>query len=265
VKRRDVIVGLGGAVAGGGAVATEEVARAALSGGDRSHLPFYGGYASAIRPDLSMPSSPSSAVYWRADRPDRAVALTFDDGPAPEWTPTVLAALDAEGVPGTFFCQGVNVRRHGSIHRESPGRHELGNHSWDHPDLARLDLAAATDQLRRTSEAMHTAFGIEPTLFRPPYGHISGAALLAAAQTGLTTVFWSAQMREDRFADRPAGIVDYAASVVHPGAIILFHDVGSAVRRVAIDHLRGIIGRLRDDGYSFHTVSELLRVSHVTA
>jgi peptidoglycan/xylan/chitin deacetylase (PgdA/CDA1 family) len=265
VKRRDMLVGLGGAVVGAGAGVGEEAARAAIARSDTSHLPFYGGYASAIRPDLTRPSAPSLDVHWRADRTDRALALTFDDGPRPDWTPLVLAALDAEDVPGTFFCQGVNVVRHGSIHRDSPGRHELANHTWDHPDLARLDLGAATDQLHRTSEAMHTAFGVAPTLFRPPYGHISGAALLAAAQSGLTTVFWSAQMREDQFVSRPAGIVDYAASVVHPGAVVLFHDVGSSVRRVAIDNLRGIIGRLRDEGYTFHTVSDLLRVSHVTA
>ncbi len=234
------------------------MAAAADVPGPHTPLPFYGGFASAIRPDLKRPARADSRIVWRADRADRALALTFDDGPLPDWTPRVLAALAAEDVPATFFVKGVNVRDHGTIHQDSVGRHEIGNHTWDHPDLARLDLAAVTDQLARTTEAIHTAYGIVPSLFRPPYGHVGGSAVLAAAQAGLTTVFWSAQFREDLYVKHPLGIVDGTAAVVHPGAIVLGHDTGHSQRLVAVDNLRAVIARLKELGYTFHTVSALL-------
>lgn len=259
MNRRTVLAGLGGALAG---AATTRVSDAlgldAPVSGPHTPLPFYGGYASAIRPDLSRPGAAGSNLVWRADRTDLACALTFDDGPRPDWTPRVLAALEAEDVPATFFVKGINVRDHGPIHADSLGRHEIGNHTWDHPDLAKLDLAACTDQLKRTTEAIHTAYGIVPTLFRPPYGHVGGSAVLAAAQAGLTTVFWSAQFREGQYVDHPAGIADGVAETMHPGAIVLGHDTGPKDRLVAIDNLRGIIDRLRGMGYTFHTVSDLL-------
>lgn len=253
------MAGLGGAVIGAAVagIGVDE-ASAASAPGPHTPLPFYGGHASAIRPDLGRPARPDSSIVWRADRSDRALALTFDDGPEPDWTPRVLAALADEDVPATFFVKGVNVRDHGAIHADSVGRHEIGNHTWDHPDLARLDLATCTDQLNRTTEAIHTAYGIVPTLFRPPYGHVGGSAVLAAAQAGLVTVFWSAQFREDLFVERPSGIVDQVAEMVHPGAIVLGHDTGSPSRLVAIENLRPVIARLKEMGYTFHTVSELL-------
>ncbi|MEO7069726.1 MAG: polysaccharide deacetylase family protein [Nostocoides sp.] len=259
MNRRTALVGLGGAMLG--ASATGIGIRAASAEGEpgpHTPLPFYGGFASAIRPDLGRPTAAGASIVWRADRSDRTVALTFDDGPRPDWTPRVLDALAAEDVPATFFVKGVNVRDHGPLHANSIGRHEIGNHTWDHPDLARLDLKACTEQLARTTAAIHAAYGIVPALFRPPYGHAGGSAILAAAQAGLTTVFWSAQFRENLYVQRPEGIIGGVAGQVHPGAIVLGHDTGPRVRLVAIDNLRGIIGRLKDMGYTFHTVSELL-------
>lgn len=257
---------MGGAVLGASAGALGvQAAAAANAPGPHTPLPFYGGFASAIRPDLKRPDRAGGSLIWRADRADRALALTFDDGPRPDWTPRVLAALAAEDVPATFFVKGINVRDHGAIHKDSVGRHEIGNHTWDHPDLARLDLAAVTDQLHRTTEAIHTAYGIVPSLFRPPYGHVGGSAVLAAAQAGLTTVFWSAQFRENLYVDHPSAIVDGIAAMVHPGAIVLGHDTGPSQRLVTIDNLRAVIARLKEMGYTFHTVSALLAGAHPTS
>src|SRR5665647_2386571 len=107
-----------------------------------SPLQFYGGFASGVRPDLSPPSVSGSSVVWSGMTDTRRVALTFDDGPMPDWTPQVLRALARHDVPATFFLKGINVQRHGAIHSDSVGTHELGNHTWDHPDLARLDYTS---------------------------------------------------------------------------------------------------------------------------
>jgi len=220
-------------------------------------LQFYGGYASGIRPDLSPPSAAGCSVLWSGMTDHKRVALTFDDGPMPEWTPRVLEALARHDVPATFFLKGINVQLHGAIHRDSVGTHELGNHTWDHPDLARLDYTGCKSQLERTSAVIQETYGKRPTLFRPPYGHLAGSSLLTAAEQSLTTVLWSAQMNENRFEDHPAGIVGAVRKAARPGSIILAHDTGPDNRLVAIDNLDAIITGLKADGFTFTTVSAL--------
>jgi peptidoglycan/xylan/chitin deacetylase (PgdA/CDA1 family) len=214
-------------------------------------------YASAVHPDLSPPSASTGAVVWSGGTGARRLALTFDDGPRPAWTPRVLEVLARHDVPATFFLRGDNVALHGPIHRDSVGRHELGNHTWDHPDLARLGYTECRDQLRRTSRIMADVYGVRPTLFRPPYGHVAGSSLLAAAEERMVTVIWSMQMRENLYLDHPSAIVDAVRSQVRPGSLILAHDTGARTRLVTLDHLDGIITALTADGYELTTVSDL--------
>lgn len=141
----------------------------------------------------------------------------------------------------------------------------LANHTFEHHDLGRLDWSRCSTEITSTTRLMTETYGEAPTLFRPPYGHVGGAALLAAAEAGLTTVLWSAQAREDLVASRPDGIVDDIASQVRPGSIVLAHDTGTADRLITIDRLVAIIRRLRDDGYAFATVSDLLATSSAQA
>lgn len=255
-RRQALTAAAGAAVGAAGAVGVSRV-RERLD--EDTPLPFYGSAVSAVRPDRSAPSATTTTIVWGGDPGrGRQVALTFDDGPHPEWTPKVLAALEAEDVPATFFCVGRNVRDHGALHRESVGRHELANHTFEHPDLGRFARDRCRDEIERTSRLLSDTYGVAPTLFRPPYGHVGGAAVLAAAEAGLTTVMWSAQAREDRVVGHPDDIVDDIASQVRPGSIVLAHDTGPEDRLVTIDRLVAIVRRLRDDGYTFATVSDLL-------
>jgi peptidoglycan/xylan/chitin deacetylase (PgdA/CDA1 family) len=261
-RRQALTAGTGAAVGVVGALAASEV-RARLD--ENTPLPFYGSAASAIRPDRSAPGAAGTSVVWSGPGTASRVALTFDDGPHPQWTPRVLAALAAADVPATFFCMGRNVRDHGDLHKGSVGRHELANHTFEHPDLGRLARDRCGEEIARTSELMERTYGSAPTLFRPPYGHLGGAALLAAAEAGLTTVLWSAQAREDLVAARPDGIVDDVAGQVRPGSIVLAHDTGPDDRLITIDRLPRVIERLRADGYTFVTVSDLLAGSSAAA
>lgn len=255
LSRRDVLAAMGATAVGGlGVVAGEKVFAEVNR---QTPLQFYGGFASGVRPDLSPPSAPRGSVVWSGKTDTPRVALTFDDGPMPDWTPRVLAALARHEIPATFFLKGINVQRHGAIHRDSVGTHELGNHTWDHRDLARLDYAQCRDQLERTSAVMEEVYGSRPTLFRPPYGHIAGSSMLAAAEQQLTTVLWSAQIQENHFKDRPSGVVAATRKAAQPGSIILAHDTGPPNRLVTIDNLDAIITGLKTDGFAFTTVSEL--------
>lgn len=259
MTRRDLVLGAGAAVLGslGLTVGVDEGEHLDATADHVRALQSDDVYASAVHPDLSRPHTASGAVVWSGSTQGRRVALTFDDGPRPSWTPRVLEVLARHDVPATFFLRGDNVAAHGEIHRGSVGRHELGDHTWDHPDLARLGYRDCRSQLRRTSQAMADVYGVRPTLFRPPYGYLAGSCLLAAAEERLATVIWSMQMREGLYLRRPCDIVAGVRATVRPGSVILAHDTGPPTRLVTIEHLDAIITALLDDGYELTTVSDL--------
>ncbi|WP_433126900.1 polysaccharide deacetylase family protein [Micromonospora sp. CA-240977] len=256
--RRDLLrrglLAVGGVTLGAG---TSEAWRST-----QHRLPIAGGPASATvgngRQDVGIGAL---EVSWSGRTSQRLVALTFDDGPAPQWTPMVLDTLARHQVPATFFMVGAQARRHADVVRDRLAGHEVGNHSWDHRDLAELDAAEAYDDLRRSHDAIAEATGREPRLLRPPYGHLGGAVLHAAARLDYRLVLWSLQMVERGFPDDPAGHARRIVAEVRPGTIVLGHDVGARRRLVALRGLTDMINGLRQRGYTFVTVSALLRAS----
>src|SRR3712207_6365303 len=113
--------------------------------------PLGGGYASAADAPEAV-RNPSTTVTYYVATDEPVVAFTFDDGPGPRWTPMVLDALEAWQVPATFFMVGGNLRQHAGLVRGRLHRHEVGNHSWSHPDLATLDLDGVRTELERSHE-----------------------------------------------------------------------------------------------------------------
>ncbi|MFI5494633.1 polysaccharide deacetylase family protein [Actinoplanes sp. NPDC051859] len=220
-------------------------------------LPVRGGYADAAA-DLTAVRNAEVKIHYRGDTAESLVALTFDDGPAPKWTPMVLDALDAANVPATFFMTGQHVTQHGGLVKDRLARHEIGNHSWSHADLATLDLGGVTDELTRTHDAIKKHLGRTPTLMRPPFGHLGGSTALAAAQLGYDIVLWSEAMHEHRYANDPAGQAKYIVDAVKPGTIVLAHDEGDDRRLVTVQGLPAMFAGLRQRGFRFVTVSELL-------
>lgn len=222
-------------------------------------LPLWSGPAAATTATRrTHPGRSRLTVNWAVDTDQRRLALTFDDGPSPNWTPKVLDILEQYAVPATFFMVGQRVVANRRLVDGRMARHEAGNHSWDHHDLARLGADRVRDQLRRAHDAIGAAVGRAPVLLRPPYGHFGGSTALVASEFGYSLVLWSQQMRESDFPNNPAGHAEEIASAVVPGTILLAHDVGPEDRLIAIDGLPILIERLRSRGYTFVTVSELL-------
>jgi peptidoglycan/xylan/chitin deacetylase (PgdA/CDA1 family) len=243
-----------GAVVGGGPILAHDAITA------HNPLPLYGGYASATHSDRKTP--PKSArldIVWGVDTAKKLIALTFDDGPKPKWTPEVLSILEETKTRATFFMLGVNARDHGGIVAGRLSGHEVGNHTWEHLDLARQTFEESYGVLRRTHEQLTSLWGREPVLLRPPYGHLAGSSLLAANELGYRIVFWNRQMIESEYSSNPSGLVDYIVSSATPGTILLAHDTGSNDRLIAIRGLATMIQGLRAKGFEFVTVSELLR------
>src|SRR6184192_1743095 len=102
------------------------------------------------------------------------IAMTFDDGPSATLTPKLLDLLAAHHIKATFFVIGENVAEHSEIvARAAREGHEIGNHSWSHPNLAKMSQESVRSQLQRTDDAIKNATGERPTLMRPPYGSIT--------------------------------------------------------------------------------------------
>lgn len=251
ILRRAALVAVG---AGAGAAAFAEAADVT----DRK-LPIRGGAASATAGRrYQHPGNGRLLVTWAVETDRKLVALTFDDGPRPEWTNMVLDTLQRFGTPATFFMVGRRVRKYAEVLRGRMGRHEVANHTWDHGDLARADVDQAYDQLVRAHDAIEEVTGQEPALLRPPYGHVGGGAVLAAAKLEYRVVLWSVQMLESGFPGDPVGHARRIVELTEPGSILLAHDIGNSDRLVALRGLPDMIAGLRRRGFEFVTVSQLM-------
>ncbi len=199
-----------------------------------------------------------------ASMPDHTVALTFDDGPDPTWTPQILAVLRRHSVPATFFVVGSRVLAHPELVREeSRDGHEIGSHTFTHTELSRLPKWRLRLELALTQEAMAAANGTSVSLLRPPYSSNPGAlgadqlaALRNTGRQGYVTVLAD---RDGEDWQRPGAdaIVAKAAPTDGRGAVVLLHD-GGGNRSETVEALEQLIVRLSTQGYRFTTVSAAL-------
>jgi peptidoglycan-N-acetylglucosamine deacetylase len=153
------------------------------------------------------------------------VALTFDDGPHRSGTPAVLGALAAENVAATFFLVGEQVVREPGIAAEIVAAgHEVGLHCHRHRLLLRLPPRQVDDDLRRAAEAIESATGRRPALYRPPYGVFNLAALRAARRSGWQPTLWSRWGRDWERLATPDSIVTNLCASLAAGDVMLLHD-----------------------------------------
>lgn len=152
------------------------------------------------------------------------MALTFDDGPSPQYTPQVLDVLRDHGVKATFFVCGDNVVEYPAVIRRMAAEgHTIGNHTWSHPDLPGLSADDIRDQIQRTQDAITEACSRRPVLFRAPYGDFSDTTLAVCADMGLRPISWSVDP-EDWANPGTDTIVDRVLAGAATGAIVLDHD-----------------------------------------
>ncbi len=193
-------------------------------------------------------------VFWRCEPKTKKIALTFDDGPDPRWTPMALAALTAVGAKATFFQHGDAVRAEPVLTRElAAAGHELANHGSGHLDLTDLSTPQLRDNLLRTHEAIVEVTGQIPKLLRPPWGRIDSPSLYVAAELGYRVALWSHHLPTDGAEKK----VDYNISTATPGMIMLCHDGRSTPANSLFVAVRRLLTELTDAGYEFVTVSDL--------
>lgn len=185
--------------------------------------------------------SPSRRRRWRrvpgleAVPVAAGVALTFDDGPDPEGTPPVLAALGALGARATFFVLGRHVGERPDLAREIVARgHEVALHGMEHRRHDKLSASEAERELGAGIEAIAGATGERPRWYRPPFG-ASSPTLAAVCETlGLRLAYWSA-WGQDWEESTPARIAALVRRGLQPGAVVLLHDSARYAQRAAAD------------------------------
>jgi peptidoglycan-N-acetylglucosamine deacetylase len=155
------------------------------------------------------------------------VALTFDDGPDPSSTPEFAQVLADRSVRATFFMLGSMVARAPRLAADiAAAGHEVGVHGWDHRYLPARGPRATRSDLTRAAELIADVTGTRPRLFRPPYGVLSGAALLIARDLGLTPVLWGAWGREWAPGATAETVLLTLLGGLDDGVTVLLHDSG---------------------------------------
>ncbi|MEU4039575.1 bifunctional polysaccharide deacetylase/glycosyltransferase family 2 protein [Streptomyces collinus] len=197
--------------------------------------------------------------------PDKTVVLSFDDGPSAQWTPKILKVLKDEDIRADFFVTGSMVTRNPALIRQIvAGGHEIGLHTFTHPDLALHSGSRLTWELGETQLALAGVAGIHSSLFRPPYSSTVDAlddwswpVTKQAGSEGYLTAFINKDTDDWK---RPG--VDSIVKAAMPdlpgqGEMILLHDAGGN-RAETLAALPVIIDKLKAQGYSFKTIGEAL-------
>lgn len=179
------------------------------------------------------------------------VALTFDDGPHPVYTPQLLDGLKERGVHATFFVVGKNILGNEALLKrmETEG-HLIGNHTYSHVKLSELDIARACAEVEKTNALICEVTGKEPEFIRPPFGEWKKAM---ECSFEMIPVLWDVDPL-DWTTKNTALVVERVLKDTKPGDIILLHDYYQS----SVDAALEIVDALTERGYKFVTVDELI-------
>lgn len=202
-------------------------------------------------------------VIWEVNTKEKIVALTFDDGPHPVFTPKILDILAKYHAKATFFVSGNKVEKYPEIvRREVKEGHEVANHTYSHIYGRKLTASKLASELEQTDNLIQPITGYKPTLYRPVGGLYNDFIINTAVKNGKLVVLWSWNQDPQDWKDPAASqICSYITKDVRPGNIILLHDWhGTEFSQACqtVNALDSILEFLYKNGYKSVTVSEML-------
>ena len=208
---------------------------------------IFGQYIQQIRP-LTYETA---AVEAEDTKMKKKVAITFDDGPNPDYTELLLKGLKERGVTATFFLLGREVEKYPGIVRDIYEEgHLIGTHSYEHVNLSNLNDKAAVEQVDRTNAAIYDITGEYPEYIRPPFGCFK---CNLDYETKMIEVLWDIDPLDWKTSNSDV-ITKRVLDMVQENDIILLHDASESSVRAAFK----IIDALQEEGYTFVTVEEIL-------
>ncbi|MFH8599220.1 polysaccharide deacetylase family protein [Streptomyces flaveolus] len=193
------------------------------------------------------PAVRSEPILRMAGR-GRTMMLTFDDGPDARYTPSILDTLAEYDVRATFFvCGEMADYNKDLLSRMADEGHVVGNHTWSHPLLTKLNRSRIRTEMERTCEVIEKAYGEAPRWFRAPYGAWNRAAFQLGAELGMEPLAWTVDSL-DWTTPGTATIIDRVEDGAAPGVVVLSHDAGGN-RSQTVRALRSYLPQLLDSGY----------------
>ncbi len=184
----------------------------------------------------------------------KCIALTFDDGPG-QYAGTLLDTLKKYDAKATFFLEGQYAKsRPQYVKRMVAEGHELGNHSYSHPDFTKSEAGTIRSEIQKTQDAVKKAAGVEPKLLRPPYGLADLQVSDIAAEFGMPMILWTAGS-QDWSSKNVKAIQKQTLAVAKPNGIILMHDWV----KQTVDGMPALIKTLKNKGYHLVTVSDVIK------
>lgn len=200
-------------------------------------------------------------VIWEVNTDEKQVALTFDDGPHPTYTPEILDVLAKYDAKATFFVIGEHAKKYSYlIERQANEGHEVANHTLTH-DYTMKTRSKLKKELEETTSIIEQITGQKTALYRPVGGRYNDLIVDTARENGYLVVMWSwHQDTEDWKRPGAKKIANKVLKGVKPGDIILFHDSGGD-RSQTVRALEIILQKMQEEGYEFVTVSELVSSS----
>ena len=202
-------------------------------------------------------------VIWDVNTQEKIVAITFDDGPHPDYTPQILDLLAKYNAKATFFVAGNKVKSYPDVlKREVKEGHEIANHTYTHPYDRNISVNKLSSELDQTDKVIGNLSGYKPSLYRPVGGLHNDTIINTAVNKGFKVVLWSWHQDPKDWAMPPASkISNHIIKALQPGDIILLHDWSD--RPQTVHALETTLDYLYKNGYKCVTVSELLYRSNL--
>jgi len=205
----------------------------------------------------------AKVAYSQTHVPGKVIAITFDDGPHPQFTPRLLDMLKERHIKATFFLIGKSAATWPDVVKRIVAEgHEVANHTWTHPQLNHMSEARVMDELQTTHDAIVMACGVVPLLYRPPYGAVTLSQRKAIHERfGYPTILWDVDPEDWRAPRSIAKVHDRLLTQTRSGSIILCHDI----HQPTVDAMPSTLDDLKAKGYQFCTVTQLINLDVETA